>query len=195
MGSSASVSGLRRVERRVSWRVSYAASLGDRSDAEYIYGKKRLRQIDSRAGYLVKCLGEIVVDYLGVRGPRLVRCDGRGRDRRGRGAHVPHLRPARGRCGRGIIGHKSRSRVHWSASKRTTSPSVAGGMRSRGGLGDLRGPGALPVPDWKQPSTRRELDPVVGRVRAWRGGSELGESDQSFNYGPWHRRHRRRAHG
>ncbi len=34
--------------------VSYAASLGDRSEnAEYIYGKKRLRKIDSRRRFLI----------------------------------------------------------------------------------------------------------------------------------------------
>ena len=50
--------------------VAYAASLGDRSEnAEYIYGKKRLRQIDSRRRYLIKRL-EIarVVDPIAVVG-------------------------------------------------------------------------------------------------------------------------------
>jgi transcription elongation factor GreB len=49
---------LDHVERpRVCAEVSYAASLGDRSEnAEYIYGKKRLREIDSRRTYLVKRL-------------------------------------------------------------------------------------------------------------------------------------------
>lgn len=49
---------LERVERpRVVAEVSFAASLGDRSEnAEYIYGKKRLRQIDSRRGFLMKRL-------------------------------------------------------------------------------------------------------------------------------------------
>lgn len=42
---------------RVTAEVSYAASLGDRSEnAEYIYGKKRLREIDSRRRFLVKRL-------------------------------------------------------------------------------------------------------------------------------------------
>ena len=42
---------------RVVAEVSYAASLGDRSEnAEYIYGKKRLREIDRRRRYLVKRL-------------------------------------------------------------------------------------------------------------------------------------------
>ncbi|MBN1336849.1 MAG: transcription elongation factor GreB [Deltaproteobacteria bacterium] len=45
---------LLRVERpRITAEVAYAASLGDRSEnAEYIYGKKRLREIDHRLRYL-----------------------------------------------------------------------------------------------------------------------------------------------
>jgi transcription elongation factor GreB len=45
---------LRVVERaRVVEEVAYAASLGDRSEnAEYIYGKKRLREIDRRLRWL-----------------------------------------------------------------------------------------------------------------------------------------------
>ena len=60
--------GLARMQRELEWldhserprivaEVSYAASLGDRSEnAEYIYGKKRLREIDSRRTFLVKRL-------------------------------------------------------------------------------------------------------------------------------------------
>ncbi len=60
--------GYERMRRELSWldheerprvvaEVSYAASLGDRSEnAEYIYGKKRLREIDRRRRYLVKRL-------------------------------------------------------------------------------------------------------------------------------------------
>jgi len=60
--------GYERIRRELTWleteerpkvvkEVAYAASLGDRSEnAEYIYGKKRLRQIDSRRGYLLKRL-------------------------------------------------------------------------------------------------------------------------------------------
>jgi transcription elongation factor GreB len=46
------------VERpKVTAEVSFAASLGDRSEnAEYIYGKKRLREIDRRLGFLKKRL-------------------------------------------------------------------------------------------------------------------------------------------
>jgi transcription elongation factor GreB len=52
-----------RVERpRVTREVSEAAALGDRSEnAEYIYGKKRLREIDRRLRFLSKRLDELVV--------------------------------------------------------------------------------------------------------------------------------------
>ncbi len=51
------------VERpRVTQEVSDAAALGDRSEnAEYIYGKRRLREIDRRLRFLAKRLEEIVV--------------------------------------------------------------------------------------------------------------------------------------
>ncbi|WP_346836548.1 transcription elongation factor GreB [Microbulbifer sp. SAOS-129_SWC] len=51
---------------RVTQAVSDAAKLGDRSEnADYIYGKKRLREIDSRVRFLTKRLEEItVVDRL-----------------------------------------------------------------------------------------------------------------------------------
>ena len=49
---------LRRVERpKVVKVVSWAASNGDRSEnGDYLYGKKRLRQIDRRVRYLIKRL-------------------------------------------------------------------------------------------------------------------------------------------
>lgn len=52
-----------KVERpMVTQSVSEAAALGDRSEnAEYIYGKKRLREIDRRVRYLSKRLEEITV--------------------------------------------------------------------------------------------------------------------------------------
>ena len=52
-----------RIERpRVTREVSAAAAQGDRSEnAEYIYGKKRLREIDRRVHYLTKRLEELVV--------------------------------------------------------------------------------------------------------------------------------------
>ena len=62
------LNGLERIQRELLWlekeerprvvaEVAYAASLGDRSEnAEYIYGKKRLRKIDGRRRYLIKRL-------------------------------------------------------------------------------------------------------------------------------------------
>jgi transcription elongation factor GreB len=42
--------------------VSWAASLGDRSEnADYIYGKRRLREIDRRLGYLARILKQAKV--------------------------------------------------------------------------------------------------------------------------------------
>jgi transcription elongation factor GreB len=51
------------VERpRVTHEVSEAAALGDRSEnAEYIYGKKRLREIDSRLRFLSKRMDDLTV--------------------------------------------------------------------------------------------------------------------------------------
>jgi transcription elongation factor GreB len=52
-----------RVERpRVTREVSAAAALGDRSEnAEYIYGKKRLREIDRRIEFLRKRFDQLEV--------------------------------------------------------------------------------------------------------------------------------------
>jgi transcription elongation factor GreB len=52
-----------RVERRaVTEAVARAAALGDRSEnADYIYGKKRLREIDRRIRYLSKRIDDLVV--------------------------------------------------------------------------------------------------------------------------------------
>ena len=55
-----------RQERpEVTRKVTWAASLGDRSEnADYQYNKKRLREIDRRVRYLRKCLEYLkVVDY------------------------------------------------------------------------------------------------------------------------------------
>jgi len=47
---------------RVTREVADAAALGDRSEnAEYIYGKKRLREIDARVRFLSKRLDELTV--------------------------------------------------------------------------------------------------------------------------------------
>lgn len=52
-----------RVERpEVTKKVSWAASLGDRSEnADYQYNKKRLREIDRRVRYLGKCIEDLKV--------------------------------------------------------------------------------------------------------------------------------------
>lgn len=52
-----------KIERpQVTQSVAEAAALGDRSEnAEYIYGKKRLREIDRRVRYLNKRLDEVTV--------------------------------------------------------------------------------------------------------------------------------------
>ena len=55
-----------RVERpETTQKVSWAASLGDRSEnADYHYNKKRLREIDKRILYLRKCIDNLkVVNY------------------------------------------------------------------------------------------------------------------------------------
>jgi transcription elongation factor GreB len=61
-----------KVERPIMTReVAYAASLGDRSEnAEYKYGKQRLREIDKRLHYLQKRLQSVeAVDPKDVAGP------------------------------------------------------------------------------------------------------------------------------
>ncbi len=52
-----------RVERpEVTKKVSWAASLGDRSEnADYQYNKKRLREIDRRVRYLRQCLENLKI--------------------------------------------------------------------------------------------------------------------------------------
>ena len=55
-----------RVERpNITKKVSWAASLGDRSEnADYHYNKKRLREIDKRLLYLRKCIDNFkVIEY------------------------------------------------------------------------------------------------------------------------------------
>lgn len=60
---SEELSHLWRVKRpQVTQAVAEAAAMGDRSEnAEYIYGKKQLRQIDSRMRFLTKRLNELIV--------------------------------------------------------------------------------------------------------------------------------------
>ncbi len=52
-----------KIERpQVTQSVSEAAAMGDRSEnADYIYGKRRLREIDRRVRYLSKRLDEVTV--------------------------------------------------------------------------------------------------------------------------------------
>lgn len=59
----AELSYLWKVKRPVVTRaVSEAAAMGDRSEnAEYIYGKKQLREIDARIHFLKKRLSELIV--------------------------------------------------------------------------------------------------------------------------------------
>ena len=53
---------------RVTEAVSIAAALGDRSEnADYIYGKKRLREIDHRIRFLTKRIDELTVVDAGPR--------------------------------------------------------------------------------------------------------------------------------
>lgn len=54
-----------RIERpEITRKVSWAASLGDRSEnADYHYNKKRLREIDKRIHYLRKCVDNLKVIY------------------------------------------------------------------------------------------------------------------------------------
>lgn len=62
------------VERpKVTQEVADAAALGDRSEnAEYIYGKKRLREIDRRLRFLSKRIDQlVVVDSTSMDDPRV----------------------------------------------------------------------------------------------------------------------------
>ena len=53
---------LHKERPRITAEVAYAASLGDRSEnSEYLYGKKRLREIDKRLHFLQKRLEGIEV--------------------------------------------------------------------------------------------------------------------------------------
>jgi transcription elongation factor GreB len=65
---------LRSVERpRIVTEVADAAAQGDRSEnAEYIYGKKKLREIDRRMRYLTKRLeSAVVVDPKSQKGDKI----------------------------------------------------------------------------------------------------------------------------
>ena len=65
---------LRTVDRpKVCQEVADAAALGDRSEnAEYIYGKRKLREIDRRMRFLSKRIdAAVVVDPKEQRGPKV----------------------------------------------------------------------------------------------------------------------------
>lgn len=71
---SEELSRLRTIERpRIVQEVADAAAQGDRSEnAEYIYGKKKLREIDRRMRYLTKRLERaVVVDPRQPRGEKI----------------------------------------------------------------------------------------------------------------------------
>jgi transcription elongation factor GreB len=84
---------LMRVERpRVVGEVAEAAAQGDRSEnAEYIYGKKRLREIDRRVRFLTKRLESAVVVKPGEVGGDLVRFGARVELRDENGKHSRYL--------------------------------------------------------------------------------------------------------
>jgi transcription elongation factor GreB len=65
---------LKKERPRITAEVSYAASLGDRSEnSEYIYGKQRLREIDRRLGFLGKRIDALeVVDPAKFTGDRVL---------------------------------------------------------------------------------------------------------------------------
>ena len=66
---------LQRVERpKITKEVAWAASLGDRSEnAEYIYGKKKLRQIDGRMHHLMTRMSNLlIVDPATQKGPKVL---------------------------------------------------------------------------------------------------------------------------
>jgi transcription elongation factor GreB len=62
---------LHKERPRITAEVSYAASLGDRSEnSEYIYGKQRLREIDRRLNFLNRRIEALsVVDPTQFSGP------------------------------------------------------------------------------------------------------------------------------
>ncbi|GAB7214252.1 hypothetical protein OS42_08630 [Dickeya oryzae] len=84
-------------ERRpeITEKVAWAASLGDRSEnADYLYNKRLLREIDRRVRYLRKRLQVVrVVDYSPQQdGKVFFWCLGRGGKRRRRGETLSYRR-------------------------------------------------------------------------------------------------------
>ena len=107
---------------RVVTEVSHAADLGDRSEnAAYIYGKKRLRHIDSRLRYLRRKIEGIVVVDLAEQpqhdtvkfGAVVVLEDDDGEERIYRLVDKDESEPARGRIsvqspiGRALLGKEA----------------------------------------------------------------------------------------
>ena len=102
-GSAPNMSELFGVERpKIVETVSWAASLGDRSEnADYIYGKRRLREIDRRLGYLAQIMkagqgrrpGQAALAR-----PGPLRRHGRACRRRRQSPDADHRRRRRGRC-------------------------------------------------------------------------------------------------
>ena len=126
---------LRRVERpKVVETVSWAAGNGDRSEnGDYIYGKRRLREIDSRLRFIVKRL-EIaeVVDPAAQKN----------RDRVFFGATVTYVDPRDQERTVRIVGideaRIERGEVSW------ISPIARALLRAReGDVVELRGPGGI----------------------------------------------------
>ena len=97
---------LRRVERpKVVEVVSWAASNGDRSEnGDYLYGKKRLREIDRRVRYLIKRLEfAVVVDITQQKnhnqvffGAKVIYGDSKGQERAVRIVGIDEARHDRG---------------------------------------------------------------------------------------------------
>jgi transcription elongation factor GreB len=108
---SAELDQLMRVERpRVVQEVADAAAQGDRSEnAEYIYGKKRLREIDRRVRFLTKRLESAVVVKPGEIGGDVVRFGARVElcDENGKQSHFLLVGPDEADPGNGKLSFQS----------------------------------------------------------------------------------------
>jgi hypothetical protein len=123
--------------------VAWAASNGDRSEnGDYLYGKKRLREIDRRIRFLVKRLDAAeVVDPEVARArrhrPGLLRRDRRLRDARGGQAHDQHRRHRRDRhrARLRVVDLAGRARAHQGPRGRRRAAAHAGRLRRARGAG------------------------------------------------------------
>lgn len=108
---SAELDQLMRLERpRVVQEVADAAAQGDRSEnAEYIYGKKRLREIDRRVRFLTKRLESAVVVKPGEIGGDVVRFGARVElcDENGKQSHFLLVGPDEADPGNGKLSFQS----------------------------------------------------------------------------------------